>query len=34
MIRDFRFEDILNTAEFREQMVQPHAAVEKMLGIL
>ncbi|KAK2588221.1 hypothetical protein KPH14_004256 [Odynerus spinipes] len=28
------FEDILNTAEFREQMGQPHAVVEKSLGIL
>lgn len=29
-----RFEDILNTPEFREQMGQPHAVVEKSLGIL
>ncbi|XP_076244999.1 proteasome maturation protein [Calliopsis andreniformis] len=28
------FEDILNTAEFREQMGQPHAIIEKNLGIL
>ncbi|XP_012279611.1 proteasome maturation protein [Orussus abietinus] len=28
------FEDILNTAEFREQMCQPHAVMEKNLGIL
>ncbi|KAG7204951.1 hypothetical protein KM043_005339 [Ampulex compressa] len=28
------FEDILNTAEFREQMGQPHAVVERSLGIL
>ena len=28
------FEDILNTADFREQMAQPHAVVEKTLGIL
>jgi len=28
------FEDILNTAEFREQMGQPHAILEKQLGIL
>ncbi|XP_043267776.1 proteasome maturation protein [Venturia canescens] len=28
------FEDILNTHEFREQMGQPHAIVEKQLGIL
>ncbi|KAF7405077.1 proteasome maturation protein [Vespula maculifrons] len=28
------FEDILNTPEFREQMGQPHAVVEKSLGIL
>ncbi|KAL7289811.1 hypothetical protein TKK_0016211 [Trichogramma kaykai] len=31
---DIGFEDILNTAEFREQMGQPHAVVEKSLGIL
>ncbi|XP_058788585.1 proteasome maturation protein [Phymastichus coffea] len=31
---DICFEDILNTAEFREQMGQPHAVVEKSLGIL
>nr|CAD7460900.1 unnamed protein product [Timema tahoe] len=28
------FEDFLNTAEFREQMGQPHAVLEKQLGIL
>ncbi|KAJ9583942.1 hypothetical protein L9F63_021716, partial [Diploptera punctata] len=28
------FEDFLNTAEFREQMVQPHASVEKHIGLL
>ncbi|XP_015177479.1 PREDICTED: proteasome maturation protein [Polistes dominula] len=28
------FEDILNTPEFREQMGQPHAVIEKSLGIL
>ncbi|XP_033217704.1 proteasome maturation protein [Belonocnema kinseyi] len=28
------FEDILNPPEFREQMGQPHAVVEKSLGIL
>lgn len=28
------FEDILNTAEFREQLVQPHAFVERHLGSL
>ncbi|KAK1138101.1 hypothetical protein K0M31_002586 [Melipona bicolor] len=28
------FEDILNVPEFREQMGQPHAIVEKNLGIL
>jgi proteasome maturation protein len=28
------FEDILNTAEFREQMVHPHAVVEKQLGLM
>ncbi|XP_069678661.1 proteasome maturation protein [Periplaneta americana] len=28
------FEDILNTADFREQMAQPHAVVEKQLGLL
>ncbi|XP_015606083.1 proteasome maturation protein [Cephus cinctus] len=28
------FEDILNAAEFREQVGQPHAVVEKSLGIL
>lgn len=28
------FEDILNTVEFREQMAQPHAVVEKQLGLL
>ncbi|XP_043477984.1 proteasome maturation protein [Leptopilina heterotoma] len=28
------FEDILNSSEFREQMGQPHAMVEKSLGIL
>ncbi|CAK9832856.1 Proteasome maturation protein [Anthophora retusa] len=28
------FEDILNTPEFREQMGQPHAVMEKNLGIL
>ncbi|XP_068972968.1 proteasome maturation protein [Bombus flavifrons] len=28
------FEDILNIPEFREQMGQPHAVVEKSLGIL
>ncbi|XP_046748089.1 proteasome maturation protein [Diprion similis] len=28
------FEDIFNNAEFREQMCQPHAMVEKSLGIL
>jgi len=31
---DISFEDILNTSEFREQMGQPHAVVEKSLGIL
>ncbi|XP_031828673.1 proteasome maturation protein [Nomia melanderi] len=31
---DIGFEDILNTAEFREQMGQPHAVIEKSLGIL
>ncbi|XP_014211563.1 proteasome maturation protein [Copidosoma floridanum] len=31
---DIGFEDILNTSEFREQMGQPHAVVEKSLGIL
>lgn len=28
------FEDILNTMEFREQLYQPHAVVEKSLGLL
>lgn len=28
------FEDILNTAEFREQMAHPHAVVEKHLGLI
>ncbi|XP_034950027.1 proteasome maturation protein [Chelonus insularis] len=28
------FEDVLNTPEFREQMLQPHATVEKKLGFL
>ncbi|KOC69267.1 Proteasome maturation protein, partial [Habropoda laboriosa] len=28
------FEDILNIPEFREEMGQPHAVVEKSLGIL
>jgi proteasome maturation protein len=28
------FEDILNTAEFHEQMAQPHAVVEKHLALL
>ncbi|CAK9796529.1 Proteasome maturation protein [Anthophora plagiata] len=28
------FEDILNTPEFREQMGQPHAVMERSLGIL
>ena len=28
------FEDILNTSEFREQMGQPHAVIEKSFGIL
>ncbi|XP_076632885.1 proteasome maturation protein [Colletes latitarsis] len=28
------FEDVLNTPEFREQMGQPHAVMEKSLGIL
>ncbi|PSN54304.1 Proteasome maturation protein [Blattella germanica] len=28
------FEDVLNTAEFREQMAQPHAVVEKQIGLL
>jgi proteasome maturation protein len=28
------FEDILNTAEFREQLVQPHAVVERHMGLL
>ncbi|XP_053984045.1 proteasome maturation protein [Hylaeus anthracinus] len=28
------FEDVLNTPEFREQMGQPHAVIEKSLGIL
>jgi proteasome maturation protein len=28
------FEDILNTAEFREQLAQPHAVVERHLGLL
>ncbi|KAG6804039.1 proteasome maturation protein [Apis mellifera caucasica] len=28
------FEDILNISEFREQMGQPHAVIEKSLGIL
>ena len=28
------FEDILNTSEFREQMGQPHAVMEKSFGIL
>lgn len=28
------FEDILNMPEFREQMGQPHAVLEKSLGIL
>ena len=28
------FEDFLNTAEFRETMGQPHAIVERSLGIL
>ncbi|XP_011500874.1 PREDICTED: proteasome maturation protein [Ceratosolen solmsi marchali] len=31
---DIGFQDILNTTEFREQMGQPHAVVEKSLGIL
>ncbi|XP_076289402.1 proteasome maturation protein [Lasioglossum baleicum] len=31
---DIGFEDILNTPEFREQMGQPHAVIEKSLGIL
>ncbi|XP_033332276.1 proteasome maturation protein [Megalopta genalis] len=31
---DIGFEDILNTPEFKEQMGQPHAVVEKSLGIL
>ncbi|XP_066593133.1 proteasome maturation protein [Prorops nasuta] len=31
---DIGFEDIFNTVEFREQMGQPHAVVEKSLGIL
>ncbi|XP_020278301.1 proteasome maturation protein [Pseudomyrmex gracilis] len=32
--QDIGFEDIFNTPEFREQMGQPHAVVEKNLGIL
>jgi proteasome maturation protein len=28
------FEDILHTAEFREQMAHPHAIVEKHLGLM
>lgn len=28
------FEDFLNTVEFREQMAQPHAVLEKQLGFL
>lgn len=32
--QEIGFEDILNTPEFREQMGQPHAVVEKSLGIL
>lgn len=28
------FEDIYNTGEFREQMIQPHAMVEKKLNLL
>ncbi|XP_051160651.1 proteasome maturation protein [Leptopilina boulardi] len=31
---EISFDDILNTSEFREQMGQPHAVVEKSLGIL
>ncbi|EZA54366.1 hypothetical protein DMN91_002354 [Ooceraea biroi] len=31
---DIGFEDVFNTAEFREQMGQPHAIVEDRLGIL
>ncbi|KZC08156.1 Proteasome maturation protein [Dufourea novaeangliae] len=31
---DIGFEDILNTPEFREQMGEPHAVIEKSLGIL
>jgi len=30
----FRFEDIFNTSEFKEQMGQSHAVVEHHLGIL
>jgi proteasome maturation protein len=28
------FDDILNTAEFREQLAQPHAVVERHVGLL
>uniref|UniRef100_A0A0C9QA84 Pomp protein n=1 Tax=Fopius arisanus TaxID=64838 RepID=A0A0C9QA84_9HYME len=31
---DIGFEDILNTSEFKEQMGQPHAVVERSLNLL